>query len=186
MIQKAIRFAVQTHEIDQKQRRKGKDVPYIVHPMTVGLILASAGADEDVVVAGILHDTIEDSSPERAVSCEMIEKEFNKRVADLVLSVTETDKSLSWEERKKEALDHIEHFSHESVLVKSADIIANLTELIDDYKREKDAAFSHFKAGKEKTLENYTKVTQKLLSRWEESPLANELQNILDRLEKMT
>ena len=50
-ISKAIRFSIKTHEIYQKQKRKGKDIPYITHPLTVGLILARAGADEDVVVA---------------------------------------------------------------------------------------------------------------------------------------
>jgi (p)ppGpp synthase/HD superfamily hydrolase len=55
---KAIRFATKTHEIYQKQKRKGKDIPYITHPLAVGLILARANASEDVVVAGIVHDTI--------------------------------------------------------------------------------------------------------------------------------
>ncbi len=64
-IQHAIRFAIKTHEGYQKQKRKGKDVPYITHPLTVGLILAKAGANEDVIIAGILHDTIEDSIEEK-------------------------------------------------------------------------------------------------------------------------
>ena len=60
-IKEAIRVAIRVHEIDQKQKRKGKDVPYITHPLVVGLILARISEDEDVVVAGILHDTVEDS-----------------------------------------------------------------------------------------------------------------------------
>ncbi len=61
-IRSAIRFAIKTHEVDQKQARKGKDIAYIGHPLTVGLILARAGANEDTIIAGILHDTIEDST----------------------------------------------------------------------------------------------------------------------------
>ena len=57
----AIRFMVKTHEVYQKQKRKGKDVTYISHPLTVGLILARAGAPGDGIIAGILHTTIEDS-----------------------------------------------------------------------------------------------------------------------------
>ena len=57
-IKKAIRFTTKTREVYQKQKRKGKDIPYITHPLAVGLILARACASEDVVIAGILHDTI--------------------------------------------------------------------------------------------------------------------------------
>src|ERR1035437_4169278 len=115
-IQKAIQFAIKTHELDQKQKRKGKDVPYITHPLSVGLILANIGATEDVVIAGILHDTIEDSIEKNKVTKEIISDMFGQSVSDLVLSVTEQDKSLSWAERKAEALEHIKTFSHDSLL----------------------------------------------------------------------
>ena len=72
-LKNAIRFATKTHEVYQKQKRKGKDVPYIIHPLAVGLILARAGACEDVVIAGILHDTIEDSIAEKKVTRSMLE-----------------------------------------------------------------------------------------------------------------
>ena len=134
-ISRAIRFATKTHEIYQKQRRKGKDIPYITHPLVVGLILARAGASEDVVAAGILHDTIEDSIPEKKVSSEMLSERFGEAVSQLVESVSELDKSLPWEERKREALEHIKSFSHEALLVKSADTLCNVSELIDDFER---------------------------------------------------
>src|SRR3989344_4185993 len=121
----AVNFAIETHELNQKQKRKGKDIPYITHPLTVGLILASAGASEDVIIAGILHDTVEDSSPEKSVSKEMIAERFGESVAALVMSVTEEDQSRPWEVRKNDALEHIAHFSHGSLLVKSADTISN-------------------------------------------------------------
>lgn len=83
-IQHAIRFSIKTHEVYQKQKRKGKDIPYITHPLTVGLILACAGADEDVICAGILHDTIEDSIEERKVDLKMIEDFFGENIAKIV------------------------------------------------------------------------------------------------------
>ena len=127
-IEEAIRFSIQTHELDEKQKRKGKDIPYITHPLTVGLILSLAGASEDVVIAGILHDTIEDS----VVTKEMIALQFGENVMQLVLSVTEQDKSKSWEVRKAEALEHIKTFSHDSLLLKSGDIISNTREILAD------------------------------------------------------
>jgi len=81
-IQDAIYFSVKTHEVYQKQKRKGKDIPYITHPLVVGLILAKAGASEDVMVAGILHDTIEDSIDEKKVDKEMLSERFGDAVAE--------------------------------------------------------------------------------------------------------
>ena len=185
-IKDAIVFSIKTHELDQKQKRKGKDIPYITHPLTVGLILACAGANEDLVSAGILHDTIEDSIEEKKVTKEIIAEKFGQNVADLVLNVTEQDKSLSWEKRREEALEHIEHFSHDSVLLKSADIISNLFEIKDDYDNEGNKVFEKFYASKEKTLEmSYKNIANALLLKWPESPLAGDLKKILEKIELM-
>jgi len=186
MITRAIRFAVKTHEIYQKQRRKGKDIPYITHPLVVGLILARAGAREDVVVAGILHDTIEDSIPEKKVSSAILSERFGESVSQLVESVSESNKSLPWEERKREALEHIKSFSHEALLVKSADTLGNVSELIDDFEREGDTAFANFNAPKKKIIENYLNITSTILAQWAENPLRSDLQNIAISLEQMS
>lgn len=180
-IQHAIRFSVKTHEIYQKQKRKGKDVPYIIHPLTVGLILASAGADEDLIIAGILHDTIEDSIEGKKVNAGMISKRFGERVAELVLSVTEVNKP--WEERKEEALGHIKTFSKDSILLKTADIIANNFELVDDYDKKGEEAFKIFGVSKEKKLKEQIRLMEALLKKWPESPLAKSLKEIFKKLE---
>ncbi len=180
-IKDAIKFAIETHEINQKQKRKGKDIPYITHPLTVGLILATAGANEDVIVAGLLHDTIEDSM----VTKEMIAEEFGQNVSDLVLSVTEQNKELSWEERKSEALEHIKTFSNDSVLLKSADLLSNTSEIISDYDKDGDEIFSRFNAPKDKILQNYLKTITVIIKRWSASPLVEDLQYIARRLQSI-
>jgi (p)ppGpp synthase/HD superfamily hydrolase len=177
-IQKAIQFAVKTHELDQKQKRKGKEVPYIVHTLSVGLILAGTGATEDVIVAGILHDSIEDSVATKKVTKEMIASIFGQSVSDLVLSVTEQNKSLSWEERKSEALRHIETFSNDSLLLKSADIIENTRELIADYEIEGEKTFKRFNAPKDRMLQNYLNVIEVIIKKWTQNPLLGDLQDI--------
>lgn len=184
-IQKATNLAIKTHEVDQKQKRKGKDVPYITHPLSVGLILANTGATEDVVVAGILHDTIEDSVAEHKVTKEMITDMFGQRVSELVLSVTEQDKSLSWEKRKAEALEHIKTFSNDSLLLKSADIISNTSELIADYRMDGEKTFDRFNAPKERILQNYLRTITAIIMRWENSPLKNDLIYIAGQLQMM-
>ena len=183
-IQTAIQFAMETHEIHQKQKRKGKDIPFITHPLTVGLILARAGASEDVLIAGILHDTIEDSSPEHKVTRVIIANRFGDNVAGLVDSVTEPNKELPWEERKLQALAHIKAFSHDSLLVKSADVLANLTEIVADCAQNGDKVWARFNAPKEKIVMNTRNVVSAILGRWPDNPLAQDLRDSLEQLSR--
>ncbi len=177
-IQSAIRFSIKTHEVYQKQKRKGKDIPYVVHPLIVGLILARVGASEDVVAAGILHDTIEDSIPDKKVSRDMLAKKFGANVADMVVSVSEPSKDLPWTDRKKGALKRIETFSHDSLLVKSADIISNASDLIDDYEKDGEQVFARFNAPKENILRHYLEAITAIIERWEDNPLIRSLRMV--------
>lgn len=174
-IQRAILCAIRAHEIDQKQKRKGKDVAYIVHPLSVGLILSRVGCTEDVVAAGILHDTIEDSLPSKKVTKEMLAEEFGDVVASIVDDVTEHDQSRPWVLRKREALAHIVHFSRNSLLVKSADVLANVADIVADFTRDGDSVFTRFMASKEKILEHYRLAIDALVDAWPKSPLASDL-----------
>lgn len=181
-IQHAIRFAIKTHEIYQKQKRKGKDVPYITHPLAVGLILAAAGSKEDIIIAGILHDTIEDSIGEKKVTKEMIVERFGENVYELVISVTEQNKSLSWEERKAEAIEHIKTFSNDSLLLKSADIICNVSETLSDYEKEGEAVFERFHTGKEKIIENHIKTLRAIMDKNPNNPLFEDMKVLLEKI----
>lgn len=171
-IRSALRFALETHEIHQKQKRKGKDIPYITHPLTVGLILARAGAPEYLVVAGILHDTIEDSPSEHKVTREMLSERFGPSAADVVVSVSEPDRELSWEQRKQAALEHIKVIEGPALWVKSADVISNVSENLDNYDRDGDVVFSYFNASKEDIVANYRAVIDALLKRWAGAPFS--------------
>ncbi len=177
-IKNAIRFSIKTHEVYQKQKRKGKDIAYVTHPMTVGIILAMVGAKEEVIISGILHDTIEDSILEKKVDKKMIEKRFGEKVAEIVDSVSEDNKTLGWEIRKEEARENIKKFNQDSLFVKSADVISNVTELIDDYIVYGDAAFSRFGGPKEKVIVNYLEVMKIILKKWPANPLARDLKNL--------
>ena len=95
----AIKVAAEAH---RDQLRKGSDTPYIVHPLAVGMILRQAGFSEEVVAAGILHDVIEDTS----VTYNEIREKFNGRIAELVKSCSEPDRSLPWEQRKQHTRLH--------------------------------------------------------------------------------
>src|SRR4051812_838752 len=109
---KAISFATIAHT---GQTRKGKPhVPYITHPLSVGILLAQSGAKEDVIIAGILHDTIEDTD----ITYDQLEKVFGKVVAEMVNDVTEQDRTLPWAERKRLALEHVALMKKGSLQVK--------------------------------------------------------------------
>lgn len=182
-IRAAIRFSIQTHEIDQKQKRKNKDVAYITHPLTVGLMLARAGAGEDAIVAGILHDTIEDSVPKKKVTREAVRELFGEEVAVLVESVSENTK-LSWEERKAEAEARIAAYSHDSLLIKSADLISNGTELMDDLREFGEKIFKNFDRPKEVRNDHYLRMIDVVLARWPESPLAEDLRSAKEEAQR--
>ena len=121
-IQKAIYVATHQH---RDQERKTTDLPYIVHPFSVAWILSEQTKDEDVVVAGLLHDVLEDTE---GYGYDEIVTDFGERVAKIVKEVTE-DKNLPWRERKEKYIKVFENSSQESLMVATADKIHNLTSL---------------------------------------------------------
>ncbi|MDO8657603.1 MAG: HD domain-containing protein [Candidatus Levybacteria bacterium] len=181
-LQKAIKFAIKVH---QGQTRKGKDESYIVHPLAVGLILARVTNDEDIIIAGILHDTIEDCKPYGSITKELIVKEFGENVAEMVNDATEQDKSLPWIERKRLALEHIPQMSEGSLLVKSADVLHNMVDQIADYKVDGDAMFEKFNAGKDKQLKRYENLVEKINKSYPNNPLGEDLELNLKELQKL-
>lgn len=182
IIQEAIIFASEAHK---NQTRKGKDQPYISHPMAVGLILARITDDPNVIAAGILHDTIEDCKPYGSITKELIIKEFGESVAEMVNDVTDQDKSLPWEERKKLALEHIYLMSEQSLLVKSADVLHNMVDQIADYKVDGDAMFEKFNAGKDKQLKRYESLVEEIRKAYPSNPLEEDLEQNLKELQKL-
>jgi len=121
---RAYNFAAAKH-IDQ--RRKGEAAePYVNHLTEVAELVARAteGAEPDIVIAAILHDTVEDT----ATTLPEIEAAFGKSVAAMVAEVTD-DKSLPKEIRKSLQIEHAAHASHGAKLIKLADKTSNLRAL---------------------------------------------------------
>ena len=111
-VELALRTALEAHE---GQLRKGLEaVPYVVHPVHVAFMLARFCADDHVVQAAILHDVVEDCE---GWTIARIEQDFGQRVSSIVAELTE-DKSKSWDERKRAAVDEVPHISDEAALIK--------------------------------------------------------------------
>lgn len=109
------------------QTRKGSDLqPYINHPLEVANLIASIGGieDVDVLIAAILHDTVEDTG----TTAEELTEMFGEKVTRIVLEVTD-DKSLPKSERKELQVEHAPHLSPEAKLVKLGDKISNITDV---------------------------------------------------------
>ena len=122
---KALAFSAEKHT---KQRRKDIDkTPYINHPISLANILAQRWViDENVLCAAILHDTIEDTY----TTLEELQEHFGEKITSIVLEVTD-DKSLEKSVRKQKQVDHAASISDEAKLVKLADKIANITDIIN-------------------------------------------------------
>ena len=121
----ALAFSAAKH---RDQRRKDAEAsPYINHPIALVDVLVNEGGvlNWDVLCAALLHDTIEDTQ----TTSEELTKVFGKNVASIVLEVTD-DKSLPKEERKLQQIAHAPHSSHEAKLVKLADKICNLRDIL--------------------------------------------------------
>ncbi|NBD73493.1 HD domain-containing protein [Patescibacteria group bacterium] len=180
----ALSFATAVHE-GPKQKRKGKDVPYLTHPLTVALILARAGAREEVVLAGLLHDTIEDCEPAGSVTRADLAQRFQGEVAELVAAVTEEDRDLSWHDRKARALAAIDTYSRDALMVKAADVISNSTELLHDHAADGAATFTRFKAPPDALLSHTLRVIHAIVARWPENPLADDLRSLAPQLARL-
>jgi guanosine-3',5'-bis(diphosphate) 3'-pyrophosphohydrolase len=125
LILDAAAFAADKH---RNQRRKDKGAsPYINHPIGLAALLANDGgiADARVLAAALLHDTIEDTEATPAE----LEERFGTAIKDIVLEVTD-DKSLPKAERKQLQVEHAPHISREAKLVKLADKICNLRDIL--------------------------------------------------------
>jgi (p)ppGpp synthase/HD superfamily hydrolase len=116
---RAIEFAVRAHH---GQFRKGTRIPYVVHPIAVGRRLMELGYSEPLVLAGFLHDVVEDAGVDK----DEIERLFGRKVVDLIEAVSEGDKSLPWERRKRAKLERLEGATQEVLVLSLADQLDNL------------------------------------------------------------
>ena len=140
-IEEAIEIAAEAHH---GQYRKGTDTPYITHPYAVGLILMEAGCTDTVIIAGILHDTVEDTD----LTLEFIRERFGDAIANIVDGCSE-NKALRWRARKTERIEALRTASPEICTVTCADKLHNLRTIISEYDLIGDGVWDRFHGGVE-------------------------------------
>ena len=155
---KAFLFANQLHF---SQTRNGTSLPYISHLMSVAAIVMESGGTQDEVIAGLLHDAIEDQGPSFSGGSDGLRKEILTRFGSTVLNVIEecTDADTlpkpDWKPRKEAYIKHLESVSSSGALVSCADKVHNVRSILRDYEKSGEDVWSRFSANKEDILWYY-------------------------------
>ena len=187
----AFAFAAKHHD---RQVRKGTALPYLTHPANVAVILTRYGRDEDTVIAGILHDVIEDCVRDGYTSESLqhrIADKFGQTVLDTVLAVTHREvdddgEPLDSEQKKRDYLDRLATAPEGARWVCAADKIHNGSSVLADLRRtqDPDTIWGRFKAGKPATIWWYRAVHARLREVGFDEPIMSELNEVAGELEK--
>jgi len=172
LIYKAIHTAIKAHE---NQLRKLDNDMYVVHPLEVGVILAKHNLSDDVIVAGILHDTVEDT----ALSLEQIEIEFGPNVALYVKFCSEHNKFDSWKKRKLDYLSQLDEAPIEVLYIVCVDKLTNIQSIQRNLEVNGTAIWQKFNAGYDDQKWYYTAMLDKL-SPISDHPLYKALQLVVN------
>ncbi len=151
-MQRAFRYAAEKHA---GQTRKRTAVPYLSHLMAVASLVLEAGGDEDLAIAALLHDVVEDCGGMPRLR--EIRKMFGARVAKIVEGCTDSfgEPKPEWVERKKDYLREVEHADVETRLVSASDKLHNVRTILADYRQDGEAIWTRFSGRKEGTLWYY-------------------------------
>jgi (p)ppGpp synthase/HD superfamily hydrolase len=167
----AIIFAARKHK---DQLRKGTDIPYIAHIMEVMQILIENNCSEEIVIAGILHDTLEDTK----TTTDEIRRQFGSEILSIVQSETE-DKSLDWLERKSLSITHLFSADIATKVVCCADKLSNIRSIYADLQEIGEKVWERFNAPKDDIQLYYERII-KALSEISDADMYKELENLVN------
>ncbi len=180
--EQALCYAIRKHA---GQTKKGTAVPYVSHLLGVSSLVLDAGGDEELAMAGLLHDVVEDCGGRPLL--EEIRQNFGERVARVVDGCTDTYESPkpTWRKRKEDYLRHLRAADDDTRLVSAADKLHNSRSILTDYREIGEAVFERFTGKREGTLWYY----RALVNEFRHHPankLVNELEIVVTELERVT
>lgn len=157
---RAFLFATEKH---RGQTRKASTIPYIAHLMGVASLVLEAGGDEDLAIAGLLHDVVEDCGGEPILT--EVRRRFGKRVADVVDGCTDAYviPKPPWRERKENYLRRLKEESADTRLVSAADKLNNVRSILSDYRAVGESVWSRFNGGSDGTVWYYRTLRDEFL-----------------------
>jgi len=184
-IVKALAVAFEQHK---GQTRKLGGAPYIAHILDVArILLAEPGVSEDVVIAGILHDTLEDTH----YTAEQLEKDFDPSVLELVLFATEPEKgpettrkekTQTWRARKAHTIEACAHASGDQLLVLIADKLSNLASLQEELRLHGDAIWTSFNASKQDTAWHHRSLRSAVADKLQDTRILRLYTRLVDEM----
>jgi len=177
--ERALLFAVRKHA---GQTRKKTDVPYIAHLIAVAGLVLEAGGDEDLAIAALLHDVVEDCGG--APMLREVQRRFGKRVAHVVDGCTDayTEPKPPWYERKGKYLERLKGEDEEVRLVSAADKLHNARTILNDYREQGESVWERFRGKRDGTLWYYRALAHEF-GRTQSNRLVRELERVVRELE---
>jgi (p)ppGpp synthase/HD superfamily hydrolase len=177
--ERALVFATRKHA---GQHRKGTTVPYVAHLLGVAGLVLEAGGDEDLAIAALLHDVVEDCGG--APMLQEIRRRFGKRVAHVVDGCTDTDLDPKppWLQRKKDYIAHLRTADADTRLVSAADKLHNVRSIVATYREIGGRVWERFHGKRDGTLWYYRTLLDEF-QRKRSSPLIRELERAVIELE---
>lgn len=181
------RAFVRASELHRSDLRKGADVPYLSHLMSVAALVLEDGGDECEAIAALLHDALEDHGDR--ITADDLEAEFGPRVRVLVEACTDTPPNFSggrkpaWRPRK---LDYIARVASGLVptRVSIADKLHNARSILRDHRLEEESVWDRFSVEKSETLWYYRRLAGAYRQAGAEGFMIEEFERVLGKLEK--
>jgi (p)ppGpp synthase/HD superfamily hydrolase len=171
-------------ELHQGQYRRGTKIPYIAHLLAVTGLVIEDGGDEDLAIAALLHDAVEDQGGQPIL--EKIKQRYGKRVASIVAGCTDSFSSPkpSWRHRKEGYLQHLEVAPVEIKRVSLADKIHNARSILFDLRSSGAEIWKRFNGGKSGTIWYYRSLVD-VFQEDKFSPMVDELERIVEEIERL-
>jgi (p)ppGpp synthase/HD superfamily hydrolase len=179
-LQRAFRYAAEQHA---GQTRKQSAVPYLSHLIAVTSLVLEGGGDEDMAIAALLHDVVEDCGGMPRLR--EVRRMFGARVAKIVEGCKDSfaDPKLPWIIRKNEYLQRLKHEDAETRLVSASDKLHNVRTVIADYRQDGESIWKRFSGGREGTLWYYRALSDEFQRR-KSNRITRELAIAVQELEK--
>jgi len=157
---RAVQFAAEKHA---GQTRKASTIPYIAHLMGVASLVLEGGGDEDLAIAALLHDVVEDCGG--VPMLKEVRRRFGARVAHIVDGCTDAYAipKPPWRERKENYIRRLKKENAETRLVSAADKLNNVRSILSDYRVIGESVWSRFNGGRDGTLWYYRTLRDEFL-----------------------
>jgi (p)ppGpp synthase/HD superfamily hydrolase len=174
---------VYAFDMHRTQVRKGSDIPYITHLLSVAASVGEYGGSEDQAIAGLLHDAAEDQGGQATV--EDIRQRFGDAVATCVAACSDTfeEPKPAWRPRKEKHIAKLRAMPPDIKLVVAADKLHNARSMLRDYRMVGDTLWDRFTADRDSTLWYLKEMRVALCDGWEH-PILQEFGSVIEQLEE--